>query len=244
MEFPELGKHCTFEGCKQLDFLPYTCYHCKKIYCQEHFKLDDHHCPSLNDPQLDVRVPTCPICESPVPGPRNEDPNIRVNRHIQNNCEDTKKPSNLCRQKGCKAKLLVPMQCSDCGKAYCVKHRLPVDHDCKKENRYTNTYGKSSSSGTNKLSGGSTLGAKPKAGISGLKGFMSNKNNSGGSSAQEKPNRQQFTRVQGPQQRKQELARLREKAKNGRLTEDEQIRLATLISYEENHGKKDNCTIS
>ena len=67
------------------------------------------------------------------------------------------------------------MQCSDCGKAYCVKHRLPLDHDCKKENRYTSTYSKSSTSKT--TGGGSALGAKPKAGLSGLKGFISNKNN-------------------------------------------------------------------
>ncbi|KAI8384315.1 uncharacterized protein BYT42DRAFT_493548, partial [Radiomyces spectabilis] len=115
-----------------IDFLPYTCYHCKKIFCQEHFKLDDHHCPSLEDPTLDVRVPTCPICEKPVPGPRGEDPNIRVNRHIQNNCADptSKSPGNICHLRGCKAKLLVPIQCPDCGQSYCVKHRLGADHQC------------------------------------------------------------------------------------------------------------------
>ncbi|KAI9493089.1 hypothetical protein BDB00DRAFT_383885 [Zychaea mexicana] len=208
MEFPDLGKHCTFEGCSQLDFLPYTCYQCKKIFCQEHFKLDEHRCPSLNDPQLDVRVPTCPICESPVPGPRNEDPNIRVNRHIQNNCADTKKPSNVCRQKGCKAKLLVPMQCSDCGKAYCVKHRLPVDHECKKENRYTSVY-------KSKQPAASTSpGTKSKASISGLKGLMSSK--SSGNPSTSKPDRPRPARAQqNAQQRKQEMARLREKARNG-----------------------------
>ncbi|KAI8145062.1 hypothetical protein BJV82DRAFT_604748 [Fennellomyces sp. T-0311] len=233
MEFPELGKHCTFDGCSQLDFLPYTCYHCKKIFCQEHFKLDDHHCPSLNDPQLDVRVPTCPICESPVPGPRNEDPNIRVNRHIQSNCADTKRQSNLCRQRGCKAKLLVPMQCSDCGKAYCVKHRLPVDHECKRETRTTPINSKSSSS---------AAASDHKPGISGLKNLVSSNKSSSGSSkpeANRRPKRQQTA-----QARKQEMARLREKAKNGRLTEDEEIRLATLLSYEETHGKKDNCLIA
>ena len=73
------------------------------------------------------------------------------------------------------------MQCSDCGKAYCVKHRLPLDHDCKKENRYTSTYSKSSTSKT--TGGGSILGAKPKSGLSGLKGLMSNKNNTTSSSS-------------------------------------------------------------
>ncbi|KAI7881121.1 CRE-AIP-1 protein [Lichtheimia hyalospora FSU 10163] len=132
MEFPELGKHCTFDSCHQLDFLPYTCYRCKKIFCQDHFKLDDHHCPSLQDGQYDARVPTCPICEQPVPGPRGQDPNISVNRHIQNNCNDKRQTaSNICHQRACNAKLLVPMNCSDCGYSFCVKHRLPVDHTCR-----------------------------------------------------------------------------------------------------------------
>ncbi|OAD75275.1 hypothetical protein PHYBLDRAFT_7454, partial [Phycomyces blakesleeanus NRRL 1555(-)] len=132
MELPDIGKQCTYASCSQLvlDFLPYTCYHCKHIYCQEHFKLEDHQCPSLNDPSLDVRVPTCPICEKPVSVPRGEDPNIKVNQHIQNNCASPKPLDNTCKLKGCKQKLLVPMTCSDCKLSYCVKHRLGIDHQC------------------------------------------------------------------------------------------------------------------
>ncbi|CDS10724.1 hypothetical protein LRAMOSA11210 [Lichtheimia ramosa] len=83
-------------------------------------------------------VPTCPICEQPVPGPRGQDPNISVNRHIQNNCNDKKQTaSNICHQRGCNAKLLVPMNCSDCGYSFCVKHRLPVDHSCQPPQKNT-----------------------------------------------------------------------------------------------------------
>ncbi|KAI9323073.1 hypothetical protein BX666DRAFT_1883048 [Dichotomocladium elegans] len=203
MELPNIGKHCTFDGCAQLDFLPYTCYRCKRIFCQEHFKLVDHHCPRIDDPQFDIRVPTCPICDKPVPGPRGEDPNIRVNRHIQNNCADLDKPTNVCHQKGCKAKLLVPMQCMDCRHAYCVKHRLPVDHECQKV---------------------------------------------ASSQSSKRPDRaeaekQRLQRAQTTAQRRQELALLKEKAKRGHLTENEQVRLATLISLEE-RNKKPNCAVS
>ncbi|RCH92746.1 zinc finger, AN1-type domain, partial [Rhizopus azygosporus] len=132
MEFPDLGKRCTAPACNLYDFLPYTCIYCKHIFCQEHFKLQDHHCPSLNDPNMDIRVPTCPICEKPVSVPRGQDPNIRMNEHIQNNCADLKpKNDNTCRKKGCTTKMLVPMQCPDCKRSFCVKHRLPVDHLCK-----------------------------------------------------------------------------------------------------------------
>lgn len=55
-----------------------------------------------------------------------------MNEHIQNNCADLQsKTNNTCRRKGCTTKMLVPMQCPDCGCSFCVKHRLPVDHVCK-----------------------------------------------------------------------------------------------------------------
>ncbi|KAI8085793.1 AN1-type zinc finger protein 2B-like protein [Gilbertella persicaria] len=131
MEFPELGKRCTAEACNLYDFLPYTCVNCKKVFCQDHFKLQAHHCPSLNDPSFDIRVPICPICEKPVPSKRGVDPNIRMNDHIQSNCSDLEpRHDNTCRKKGCTTKMLVPMQCPECGLSYCVKHRLAVDHQC------------------------------------------------------------------------------------------------------------------
>ncbi|KAL1926190.1 hypothetical protein VTP01DRAFT_6055 [Rhizomucor pusillus] len=234
MEFPDLGKHCTFDGCKQLDFLPYTCYHCKKIFCQEHFKLEDHKCPSLNDPNLDVRIPTCPICEKPVPGPRNEDPNIRVNRHIQNNCVDAKKPSNICDQRGCKAKLLVPMQCQDCRQSFCIKHRLPVDHQCTKKSAAT-----SSSNARPQQSSSKTTGFAQSV-KNGFKGGRNNRQQQDISRAEME--RQRLSRVQAANQRRQELTLLQQKAQRMALTEDEQVRLATLLSLEDKKDK--NCIVS
>ncbi|KAG2171779.1 hypothetical protein INT43_008159 [Umbelopsis isabellina] len=100
----------------------------------EHWKREDHKCPSLNDPNSDFRVPTCPICSNPVPVKRGEDPNLRMNQHIEGGCKEkptsTSPPSNTCRKQGCKTKLLVPMFCSSCKNSFCVKHRLESDHDC------------------------------------------------------------------------------------------------------------------
>ncbi|KAH8555904.1 hypothetical protein BGW37DRAFT_152046 [Umbelopsis sp. PMI_123] len=134
MELPQVGKQCTQSSCRQLDFLPFTCPNCNKIFCQDHWKREDHKCPSLQDPNADFRVPTCPICSNPVPVKRGEDPNLRMNQHIESGCKDkqtsTSPPSNVCRQQGCKTKLLVPMICSSCKQSYCVKHRLEADHLC------------------------------------------------------------------------------------------------------------------
>nr|XP_011416259.2 AN1-type zinc finger protein 1 isoform X2 [Crassostrea gigas] len=43
-EFPNLGEHCSLDGCKQIDFLPFTCTKCQKVFCLEHKFPDDHSC--------------------------------------------------------------------------------------------------------------------------------------------------------------------------------------------------------
>ena len=43
MEF-NIGEHCQLEECNQLDFLPFKCDLCKKIFCLKHKSYDDHKC--------------------------------------------------------------------------------------------------------------------------------------------------------------------------------------------------------
>ncbi|CAG8583202.1 4596_t:CDS:2 [Ambispora leptoticha] len=144
MEFPDLGGHCHKTSCKQLDYLPFKCSYCKNAFCHEHSKPQDHDCPSA--PQGDgARVPTCPICNAPVPVNKGEDPNIRMERHIANDCRPapkttSTKPFNSCSVQNCKQRVAVKLLCSGCGKNYCIKHRLEVDHMCEKvksQNRAT-----------------------------------------------------------------------------------------------------------
>jgi predicted nucleic acid binding AN1-type Zn finger protein len=135
MEFPGLGQQCSFDECRQLDFLPVKCDLCKKIFCSEHYKYESHNCPTAY--QKNVQVPICPLCNAPVPGRADELPDIRVGRHIDSDCSSDravthrkKVYANRCTLKGCKQKEMIPVVCDRCGQNYCLKHRHPQDHTC------------------------------------------------------------------------------------------------------------------
>jgi len=38
--------------------------------------------------------------------------------------------ANRCSSKGCKAKELMPITCSQCQQNFCLRHRHPTDHQC------------------------------------------------------------------------------------------------------------------
>lgn len=135
MEFPHIGKNCSYKSCNKLDFLPMKCDACKEVYCSDHFAYVKHECPSPNG--RDVQVPQCPLCGVPVPGKRGEPPDVAVGAHIDNQC--TSDPArerrnrvftNRCSHKGCKTKEMVPLVCSECSLNYCLRHRHAADHAC------------------------------------------------------------------------------------------------------------------
>ncbi|XP_013148971.1 PREDICTED: AN1-type zinc finger protein 2A-like [Papilio polytes] len=135
MEFPHIGKNCSYKSCNKLDFLPMKCGACKEIFCSEHFGYVKHECPEPNT--RDVQVPDCPLCGAPVPGRRGEPPDVAVGAHIDNQCmsdpakERRKKVfTNKCSYKGCKTKEMVALVCSECSLNYCLRHRHTTDHAC------------------------------------------------------------------------------------------------------------------
>jgi len=89
MEFPHLGKHCSEKSCNKLDFLPMKCDACNSIFCSEHFNYSKHSCPSAH--QKSVQVPICPLCNEPVPTPRDVPPDNSVSEHIDRYCKSEKK---------------------------------------------------------------------------------------------------------------------------------------------------------
>jgi len=116
-------------------FLPVKCDGCKKIFCGDHYSYTGHNCPVAY--KKNVQVPVCPLCSAPVPGNLNELPDIRVSRHIDNDCKsDTavnrrqKVYTNRCTLKGCKQKEMIPVICDKCNFNFCLKHRHPQDHSC------------------------------------------------------------------------------------------------------------------
>ncbi|CAH2305320.1 AN1-type zinc finger 2B [Pelobates cultripes] len=135
MEFPDLGKHCSESTCKQLDFLPLKCDACEQIFCKDHITYVLHNCTSAY--KKDVQVPVCPLCNIPIPVTRGQTPDIVVGDHIDRDCKSDpaqqkrKIFTNKCGKLGCKQKELMKVICNDCHGNFCLKHRHPLDHDCK-----------------------------------------------------------------------------------------------------------------
>ncbi|XP_022766005.1 zinc finger AN1 and C2H2 domain-containing stress-associated protein 16-like [Durio zibethinus] len=133
-EFPDLGKHCSVEDCKQIDFLPFTCDRCHLVYCLEHRSYIKHHCPNAD--KKDVTVVICPLCAKGVRLIPDEDPNINWETHVNTECD----PSNYdkvtkkkkCPVPGCREVLTFSntIKCRDCTIDHCLKHRFGPDHKC------------------------------------------------------------------------------------------------------------------
>ncbi|KAM4697914.1 AN1-type zinc finger protein 2A-like [Rhinophrynus dorsalis] len=135
MEFPDLGKHCSESTCKQLDFLPLKCDACEQILCKDHITYALHKCRSAY--KKDVQVPVCPLCNTPIPIKRGQTPDIVVGDHIDRDCKSDpaqqkrKIFTKKCARPGCKQKELMKVICDECHGNFCLKHRHPLDHDCK-----------------------------------------------------------------------------------------------------------------
>lgn len=133
-QFPDLGKHCSVEDCKQIDFLPFTCDRCHLVYCLEHRSYIKHHCPKAD--KKDVTVVICPLCAKGVRLIPDEDPNITWEMHVNTECD----PSNYdkvtkkkkCPVPGCREVLTFSntIKCRDCTLDHCLKHRFGPDHKC------------------------------------------------------------------------------------------------------------------
>ncbi|XP_030646014.1 AN1-type zinc finger protein 2A isoform X2 [Chanos chanos] len=139
MEFPDLGEHCTEKSCKRLDFLPMRCDACEGIFCKDHITYASHKCTSSY--KKDVQVPVCPLCNTPIPIKRGEMPDIKVGEHIDRDCKSDpaqrkrKIFTNKCSKNGCKQKEMIRVTCDQCHLNFCLKHRHPLDHDCKTDSK-------------------------------------------------------------------------------------------------------------
>ncbi|KAL4658984.1 AN1-type zinc finger protein 2A isoform X1 [Arapaima gigas] len=135
MEFPDLGEHCSEKSCKRLDFLPMKCDACEEIFCKDHITYENHKCTSSY--KKDIQVPVCPLCNTPIPIKRGEMPDIKVGEHMDRDCRSDpaqrkrKIFTNKCSKGGCKQKEMIKVTCDQCHLNFCLKHRHPLDHDCK-----------------------------------------------------------------------------------------------------------------
>ncbi|RNF11258.1 AN1-type zinc finger protein 2B [Trypanosoma rangeli] len=129
------SKRCTFQGCTEVDPLASRCRLCGGMFCAEHTTVVAHTCSVFNAQPL-----TCPICLQSVPLERpGQPPDEAVSRHIDRGCRNTqllpngqKDRMNYCSYADCHKNDVAAIICEDCGNMYCIEHRAPVRHRCRK----------------------------------------------------------------------------------------------------------------
>ncbi|KAG8214664.1 hypothetical protein J3R82DRAFT_9742 [Butyriboletus roseoflavus] len=114
-----VGQQCSESSCLLVDFLPFKCQHCSKNFCGEHFLVAAHHCPQYDESKHNRVAPSCPLCNTPVAIPLGEDPNIRMERHINTECSVITGKSGrtrsqpVCARGKCGKVLYAPIACNE-----------------------------------------------------------------------------------------------------------------------------------
>ncbi|KAH8809001.1 hypothetical protein F5884DRAFT_794155 [Xylogone sp. PMI_703] len=111
-----VGKHCQFEYCNQLDFLPFRCESCRGTFCLEHRTESGHNCKHPGEWAARRRLANA------------AKPSLGAGKSMA----EVEQP---CASPSCKTiigtSLSTGVHCSSCNRRYCLKHRLREDHDCK-----------------------------------------------------------------------------------------------------------------
>ncbi|EFE38722.1 hypothetical protein TRV_06596 [Trichophyton verrucosum HKI 0517] len=114
-DLEDIGKHCEFEFCRQLDFLPFRCESCKGTFCLDHRTETTHKCPKAGE--WARRRTGQGGSESTTLSPK-----------------PTVYNSTQCSHPSCKALIYrmanAGVHCQNCNREYCLSHRMREDHDC------------------------------------------------------------------------------------------------------------------
>eukprot|EP00392_Amoebophrya_sp_AT5.2_P015774 g15990.t1 len=84
------AENCSFPGCNKVDFLPFKCDACSRLYCLEHRSYQAHACPEAKS--KDFTVVICPDCKKGLRVPASEtDLDGVLTKHKQTECPGKKK---------------------------------------------------------------------------------------------------------------------------------------------------------
>lgn len=114
-----IGKHCQYDYCNQLDFLPFFCQSCSKTFCLDHRTETAHKCAKAG--AWAERKRQAQLSR----------PSIGQGKTLRGST-----PEKPCASPDCKtvvgSSLTPGVHCQTCNRDYCLKHRLKEDHDCSK----------------------------------------------------------------------------------------------------------------
>lgn len=128
MDLDGVGARCALSTCRMLDYLPFRCASCSQLFCAEHQTPAAHTCAAA--PASARFVPTCPMCNEPVPVPPGRDPNVVMASHIDQGCPRRKRSNPKCALSSCSVRDPAATVCKSCTMTFCIQHRLETDHEC------------------------------------------------------------------------------------------------------------------
>lgn len=141
-----LGTHCALPDCYQIDFLPFNCDCCNRIFCLAHRTYAAHSCPTAGSKDCSIIV--CPICAKAVRLGTGQDPNLAFEEHTLQVCfahllASPAAPEELQSCQRCTVRTQGPFNPQDCDPDnYAKVHkktRCPVP-GCKERLTSTNTF--------------------------------------------------------------------------------------------------------
>ena len=117
-EMLNIGGTCQYLTCDSYDFLPFRCESCHGRFCQDHRTEAGHKCAHAGEWAAKRLQQQANRTSSPSSGPK---PTVLT--------------ASQCSHPQCKTLIdtlnAVGVACSTCNRKYCLKHRIPEDHDCK-----------------------------------------------------------------------------------------------------------------
>ncbi|KIM89220.1 hypothetical protein PILCRDRAFT_84955 [Piloderma croceum F 1598] len=261
-----IGQQCSDPSCLLVDFLPFKCQHCTQSFCGDHFKVEAHKCPKYDESKHNRVAPSCPLCNNPVAIPLNQDPNIRMEQHINTECsvmtgKRQTKSGPVCARAKCGKVLFAPINCKNCNQQFCPSHRFPADHSCTSAATTTATHSSSASkpasqhisefSSKASATSSQTLEAvrrkwaatptpsssRPKPAPAASPSIPSNSPSKAPSSHSTNPFSKTDRRAKAEKESRRRAMEAR--AKKGLLTEEEKV----ILEAENNKEKKDDCLV-
>ncbi|KAL4932307.1 AN1-type zinc finger protein [Aspergillus undulatus] len=117
-DLESIGRHCQYEYCNQLDFLPFRCESCRGTYCLDHRTETAHRCPQEGEW---ARRRNGTTTSSTIGTPTQKPTIYNTDQCAHVSCKTL---INTLKDPGVK--------CPECRREYCLKHRLKEEHDCAK----------------------------------------------------------------------------------------------------------------
>ncbi|KAL8731545.1 MAG: hypothetical protein Q9181_004266 [Wetmoreana brouardii] len=121
-EMLSIGGTCQFLTCDSYDFLPFRCESCHGRFCQDHRTEAGHKCAHAGE--WAARL---------LQQQANKTPSSSISSLSQ---KPTLLTATQCSSPQCKTFIdtlnSVGVVCSTCNRKYCLKHRIPEDHECSK----------------------------------------------------------------------------------------------------------------